>query len=334
MGEQILNLINPNGNDESSLRYRKPNLGAKLDGASRQDDINRVFGQIDAGGKQRIRAGINCCCISPGTAVPGRQNYNNNMYDLWEEGRSAQQKERVTLNMGEKERATLTVRDLAHQIARLPNDVPVTLVMVQCFSGSFANLIFDNGDPTGRSGKEGHLRLFRNRSQIASPQAAHPLSMKPSTGILPVSSFAALTGRDRVGRRVAGADYNGDGRVGMDEAYCYTLIHDDSIDAPVCTSDVFCASSCLPRIGKYSKRRTGTRGNGPLSRNARLWDALSEETQTWRQQPPERGVCAVQCHAQSGRTEPAADGRVPDGPRTLPRHSKRQQILLLRSSRT
>ena len=38
---------------------------------------------------------------------------------------------------------------------------------------------------------------------------------------------------------MTGADYNGDGRVGMDEAYCYTLIHDDSIDAPVCTSDVF-----------------------------------------------------------------------------------------------
>jgi hypothetical protein len=51
--------------------------------------------------------------------------------------------------------------------------------------------------------------------------------------------FAALTGQDRVGRRVTGADYNGDGRVGMDEAFCYTLIHDESIDVPVCTSDVF-----------------------------------------------------------------------------------------------
>ncbi|HEV2474805.1 MAG TPA: hypothetical protein VGS41_19160, partial [Chthonomonadales bacterium] len=51
--------------------------------------------------------------------------------------------------------------------------------------------------------------------------------------------FAALTGRDRLGRPVSGADYNGDGRVGMDEAYCYTLIHDDSIDVPTCTSDIF-----------------------------------------------------------------------------------------------
>jgi hypothetical protein len=51
--------------------------------------------------------------------------------------------------------------------------------------------------------------------------------------------FAALTGRDRVGRRVTGVDYNRDGRVGMDEAFYYTLANDRSIDVPVNTSDVF-----------------------------------------------------------------------------------------------
>jgi hypothetical protein len=51
--------------------------------------------------------------------------------------------------------------------------------------------------------------------------------------------FAALSGEDRKGRPVRGADYNHDGVVGMDEAYAYTLIHDESIDTPVCTSDVF-----------------------------------------------------------------------------------------------
>ena len=46
IGEQLFSLINPNSSDESSLHYRKPNLGAKLDGASRQEDITRVFGQL------------------------------------------------------------------------------------------------------------------------------------------------------------------------------------------------------------------------------------------------------------------------------------------------
>jgi hypothetical protein len=42
-----------------------------------------------------------------------------------------------------------------------------------------------------------------------------------------------------VGRRVTGVDYNRDGRVGMDEAFYYTLANDRSIDVPVNTSDVF-----------------------------------------------------------------------------------------------
>jgi hypothetical protein len=38
---------------------------------------------------------------------------------------------------------------------------------------------------------------------------------------------------------VDGADFNGDGRVSCHEAWCYALLHDDSIDTPVCTSLVF-----------------------------------------------------------------------------------------------
>jgi hypothetical protein len=51
--------------------------------------------------------------------------------------------------------------------------------------------------------------------------------------------FAALTGKDRVGRPVLGADANGDGKVGMDEAFCHTLVNNATVDIPVCTSDVF-----------------------------------------------------------------------------------------------
>ncbi len=227
IGEQLLNLINPNGEDESSLHFRKPNLGVKLDGASRQDDINRVFGQLtqaesaDPGAHQLL-------LYFTGHGSPSRQNFDNNMYDLWEEGRNAQQ----------NERAALTVRDLSRQIARLPNDVPVTVVMVQCYSGAFANLIFENGDPNGDLAKRdicGFYATVSNRVAAGCTSAVNEAEYRDFTSFF----FAALTGRDRVGRRVTGADYNGDGRVGMDEAYCYTLIYDDSIDAPVCTSDVF-----------------------------------------------------------------------------------------------
>jgi hypothetical protein len=51
--------------------------------------------------------------------------------------------------------------------------------------------------------------------------------------------FGALTGVDRLGHKITGADYKHDGKVTMSEAYAYALIHDDSIDTPNCTSDTF-----------------------------------------------------------------------------------------------
>jgi hypothetical protein len=51
--------------------------------------------------------------------------------------------------------------------------------------------------------------------------------------------FAALSGRSRLGEKVAPPDYNKDGKVGMDEAFCYSILTSPSIDVPVATSDVF-----------------------------------------------------------------------------------------------
>ncbi len=47
-------------------------------------------------------------------------NLNNNVFDLWG---------------GE----TLSVQEMAAQVRKLPGDAPVALVMVQCYSGAFAN---------------------------------------------------------------------------------------------------------------------------------------------------------------------------------------------------
>src|SRR5262249_5006469 len=140
-------------------------------------------------------------------------NLDNNQFDLWG--------------------GHLAVRDLAARIATLPADVPVTLVMVQCFSGAFGNLVFTGGAP----------RLAPVPRQLAGFFAT--TRDRPAAGCTPEVNeaeyhdftsyfFAALTRQDRVGRPVTGADYNHDGRVGMDEAFAFSLIHDASIDVPVC----------------------------------------------------------------------------------------------------
>lgn len=218
-GERVVNLLLRGhfGGDDNPSHYRKPNVGGRLDGPSKRQDISRAFAQL----RQEESASPHPLLLYfTGHGSPDEANYQNNYYDLW----------------GEKEE--LSVRELAQQIARLPADVPVTIVMVQCFSGAFGNLIFDGGNPNGSAVSRDIAGFFGTDNQHVAAgctSAVNEAEYHDFTSYF----FAALTGRDRVGRRVSGADYNGDGRVGMDEAFCYTLIHDESIDVPVCTSDVF-----------------------------------------------------------------------------------------------
>ena len=110
--------------------------------------------------------------------------------------------------------------------------------MVQCHSSDFANVMFRNGDP------------IQGISDLRVCGFFASISARPAAGCTPAvneayykdfSSYflAALTGRDRVGRPVEGADFDHNGKVGMNEAFCWSLVNDDSIDTPVCTSDVF-----------------------------------------------------------------------------------------------
>lgn len=198
--------LDKNGKD----RYRAPNLPA-INGPNRLPAFDAQMAALTQSGPLLL--------YFTGHGSPGRRSYDNNEYDMWADD-------------------TLNVTHLAGTLKKLPPAIPVTVIMVQCFSGSFGNLLFENGDPNGPLIDRPLCGFFAS------------ISARPAAGCTPEVDeanyhdftsyfFAALSGTNRLGQPVSGADYDHSGKVGMNEAFAYTLLHDNSIDTPVCTSDVF-----------------------------------------------------------------------------------------------
>ena len=198
----------PGGGKE---RYRPPRI-ARIDGPARPARVRSEVARLAGGGASPALlyfTGHGSLDEDGGTGE----------FDLWGD-------------------TTLSVASLAASLRAFPRSTPVVAIMVQCHAGDFADLLFPGGDPTKRPLDSRFCGFFAS------------IGERPAAGCTPeideaeyrdfTSYFvAALTGRNRTGKLVTGADYDKDGRVGMDEAFCWSMVHDDSIDTPVCTSDEF-----------------------------------------------------------------------------------------------
>lgn len=145
--------------------------------------------------------------------------------------------------------SNLTVRHLSDRLELLPPQLPVTLVMVQCFSGGFANVIYHNADPAkGLADRDvcGFFATVPDRIAAGcTPDINEADDHEYSTDF-----FAALSGQTRGGHPITGsADFNHDGLIGLDEAHAYAVIHDPTLDIPTKTSDEFL---------RHFSRETGT----------------------------------------------------------------------------
>lgn len=195
---------------------RAPRLGKKLDGGANSKDIARAFSTLAAQQKSAPRSLL---IYFTGHGGDNQSDLDDNFYAQWGGG-------------------DFSVRKMAAQLKKIPDTAPVAVVMVQCFSGAFANLLFEDGDPQARVLARDFAGFFastRDRPAAGCTSEVNEAEYHDFTSYF----FAALSGRDRAARRVANADFNADGRVGMNEAFCYALANDASIDVPVCTSDAF-----------------------------------------------------------------------------------------------
>lgn len=127
--------------------------------------------------------------------------------------------------------------ELCRWLDRLPPDVEVVLVMGQCYSGGFANVLFHGADPElglSSAARCGFFsQLYDRAASGCTPQAGE---------VREYSSYfwSALQGQSKENPSVVvNADYDGDGRTSLAEAHAYAVINSDEIDVPVRTSETF-----------------------------------------------------------------------------------------------
>jgi hypothetical protein len=132
----------------------------------------------------------------------------------------------------------LSVQNFTAMLDRLPQNKPFVTMMSQCYSGSFANLIYNGGDPNKGIALQtrcGFFATIKSRPSVGCTPEVNEADYRDYSS----SFFAGLTGRDRIGRKVASADYNKDGRIAYSEAHAYAKIDKFTTDLPVSTSEAW-----------------------------------------------------------------------------------------------
>lgn len=154
-----------------------------------------------------------------GHGLHNRENENNNAMILWNERNAS-------------------VQQFGSMLDQFSPDKPFVTVMVQCYSGSFANLIYRGGQiqrglaPHDRCG---FFATVKERPSVGCTPEVDEADYRDYSS----SFFAGLSGISRTGQRVENADYDRDQRVSFREAHAFAKIDEQAEDLPVSTLEVW-----------------------------------------------------------------------------------------------
>lgn len=129
----------------------------------------------------------------------------------------------------------ITAREFTGWLEKVPDDVPVVMVMAQCYCGGFANTIFQKLDQ--KLGLAPQLRAGFFAQQHDLPAAGCRPDIEHDEEF---SNYfwGALAGKSRNGVAIEGCDIDGNGVVSFAEAYAYAVTAGETIDIPLRTSEV------------------------------------------------------------------------------------------------
>ncbi len=220
---EAANLFFASGNDwEETIRYLDENGDERykaaeipnLDGAATMENAYGWFEAIAQAEKP-----CPAFFYFTGHGAYNQENEDNNALILWEE-------------------ALVSVKEFERWLEPLPADQPFVTMMAQCYSGAFANLIYENGDPdqpVALQTRCGFFATVASRPSVGCTPAVNEADYKDYSS----SFFAGLTGRDRIGNPVSSADYNQDGKISYAEAHAFAKVDEETTDWPISTVEAW-----------------------------------------------------------------------------------------------
>ncbi len=196
-------------------RYKAPEI-PNLQGAATVANVTNWLGQ------QANRSGRSLFFYFTGHGGKNDNNLDNNTLILWGDQR-------------------LSVQGLAQQFDPWGRDRRIVTMMVQCYSGSFANFIYPQGTPgleIAAQSRCGFFATIKSNTSVGCTPEVDEADYRDYSS----SFFAGLSGRDRTGQAVASADYNRDGQISYAEAHSFAKVDGRTTDLPVSTSEVWLQS--------------------------------------------------------------------------------------------
>jgi hypothetical protein len=154
---------------------------------------------------------------------------------------------------------SVTAAEFNRWLDRIHREIPVILVMGQCYAGGFSHAIFHRNDADLGLSPHARCGFF---AQMHDRQAA---GCTPDDAIEEYSSYfwAALGGKSRKGEPVA-ADFDGNGAVSFAEAHAHAILESTTYDVPVQTSGALLRR--YSRIGGQRGDDEPAQDDNPLKR--------------------------------------------------------------------
>lgn len=129
----------------------------------------------------------------------------------------------------------IRVKEMSEWLKPLSSDVPVYLVMAQCYTGGFANLVFNRPSSDDFSlSQQSYIGFFAQQFDLPAAGCRPDVEVDEE-----YSSYywGAMLGEMRNGQAISDADLNLDGRISFGEAHAHAMAYSQTIDIPLRSSD-------------------------------------------------------------------------------------------------